>query len=144
MARFLRLALLVSVWLLVVMVAAARAQTGRPSADQRWHALTDGAYAYNLYCAGCHGATGAGDGPKASRVAARVPDLRFLPTRSGRVDRTAVVEHIYATNTWQRDTMPAWGAVIRAGSGHSDAYAFLAAHNLMRHVESLQALQAHR
>jgi mono/diheme cytochrome c family protein len=144
MARILRLGLLVSISLVVVLPTAARAQNGQPHADQRWRALTDGAYAYTLYCAQCHGDTGRGNGLKAKMLPTPVPDLRLIATRHRGFDPTFVVEHIYATNAWERRPMPAWGYVIRNGSGRSDAYALLAAHNLMRHVQSLQELQASR
>jgi mono/diheme cytochrome c family protein len=138
-----RLVLLVTVSLLLV-TGLAFAQNGQPTREQRWHAITDGAYAFDLYCAQCHGTSGKGDGPMASRLQTKVPDLRFLATRTGRVDRSSILEHIYATNMTKRAPMPAWGAALRAGTERSDAYALLAAHNLARHVESLQAVQARR
>lgn len=137
MTRILRLVLLV-VAALVATAAVAAAQSGQPTGEQRWKALADGKYAYSLYCATCHGEDGSGNGPAASRTPTKVPDLRAIDDGKGEFDHARVLEHIYATGQWSRDPMPAWGAVLRTGAQRSDGYALLAAHNLMRHVESLQ------
>lgn len=142
MARNLRFTVLLPLFMLVA--AAAWAQPKEPTRDQRWHALSDGAYAYNLYCADCHGRSGKGDGPAAVRLGTKVPDLRTMSERYGKFNRTFVLEHIFATNRWDREPMPAWGAVIRSHASQSDAFALLAAHNLMQHVESMQSVRASR
>lgn len=51
-------------------------------------AIASGAELYQTHCAACHGPRGAGDGPKAQRASARMPDLGFT------------VEQDYATDAY--------------------------------------------
>jgi mono/diheme cytochrome c family protein len=144
MRESLRLALGVSLTIFGLAAPGLFAESNRPSGAERWQAISNGAYAYNLYCANCHGPSGRGNGLTAARLRTPVPDLTRISERRGRYDRTFIVEHILATNTWERGPMPAWGAVLRSHNGRSDAYTLLTAHNLMRHVASLQDVRATR
>jgi mono/diheme cytochrome c family protein len=123
---------------LVALTAVASAQVTTPNGGERWKALTNGGYAYELYCAQCHGPDGTGNGPLAKKERLPVPDLTTVGARNGGFDKAKVMEHIFATNRQARPGMPAWGAYLRTTSQQSDAYALLAAHNVMRHVEALQ------
>lgn len=137
MASIVRHTLLVLAGILVFAVVGS-AQTRQLDSGERWRAITDGTFAYGAYCAGCHGQDGSGNSPLAKRNPTKVPDLRRLANQPGGFDKSMVLEHIYATNQWTRDPMPAWGNVFRTTAGRSDGYALLAAHNVMRYVESMQ------
>ena len=134
----------VSVALMALAAPILSAQSNRPTGAERWQAISNGAYAYDLYCADCHGPNGRGNGVMVARLRTPVPDLTRISARRTRFDRTFIVEHILATNTTERAPMPAWGAVLRSHNGRSEAYTLLTAHNLMRHVEALQQVQATR
>jgi mono/diheme cytochrome c family protein len=122
---------------LIALTAVASAQT-TPNGEQRWRALTNGKYAFDIYCAQCHGTDGTGNGSLAKENHLPVPDLTTMESRNGGFDEVRVVEHIFATNRDARPGMPAWGSYFRTASQQSTAYALLTAHNVMRHVEALQ------
>ena len=136
MKRLLRLTFVV-LCTLIALTAVASAQT-TPNGEQRWRALTNGEYAFDIYCAQCHGTDGTGNGALAKQGHLPVPDLTTMESRNGGFDEARVIEHIFATNRDARPGMPAWGSYFRTASQQSPAYALLTAHNVMRHVEALQ------
>ncbi|WP_254899173.1 c-type cytochrome [Thalassococcus arenae] len=84
-----------------------------------------GAEAYAQYCATCHGATGAGDGPLTEMMTASVPDLRTLTERHDGVFPMLEVIHIIDGRTGMRahgGPMPVYGALFVEESGGMTPY----------------------
>jgi mono/diheme cytochrome c family protein len=80
----------------------------------------DGRNLYLGYCAACHGPDGAGDGPAASSLNVRVPDLRLLRGADGRYPRGLVEEVIDGRTTRAAHgsaDMPVWGWTFRRDEG---------------------------
>lgn len=73
----------------------------------------EGAELYRLHCAGCHGATGRGDGPVAPQMAVAVPDLtRIAARRGGRFpeDEVArIIDGLSPLAAHGTRHMPVWG-----------------------------------
>jgi mono/diheme cytochrome c family protein len=105
----------------------------------------DGQNLYLGYCAACHGPVGAGDGPMATHLADKLPDLRTLAARNdGTFPRQQLIEMIdgrnYRTIHGSAD-MPVWGFQFRREEGMTAAgirnvNARIEA--LVDHIESLQ------
>lgn len=80
---------------------------------------------YRLYCASCHGESGAGDGPVASSLVGGVPDLRVMERNNGGVFPEAVLRTVidgrrtlrahgsYAMPVWGRDLSVTGGAAAQ-------------------------------
>lgn len=72
-----------------------------------------GAELYRLHCAGCHGATGRGDGPVAPLMVVTVPDLtRIAARRGGRFpeDEVArIIDGLSPLAAHGTRHMPVWG-----------------------------------
>ena len=115
----------------------AEAQVKPPRQD-----YNSGAYLYRTFCASCHGERGAGDGPVATLLIARPPDLTTIAARrGGQFNRPEV----YAAIDGRRRVpghgsvdMPIWGDVLKATEGHDDAIIKKRIDALVAHLESLQ------
>ena len=82
---------------------------------------SDGAGDYVIYCAVCHGSSGAGDGPLAPGLTVPPPDLRSLRFLGGGIfPRNRVTEMIDGREMimfhGDRD-MPVWGDVFKRSRG---------------------------
>jgi mono/diheme cytochrome c family protein len=101
-----------------------------------------GADTYASYCAGCHGPTGRGDGPVASSLKTKVPDLTSLATRNGGTYPRARVAAAVA-NTERPITahgtgeMPVWGTIFRA-LDPNDTRVSVRIDNVVGYVATLQ------
>ncbi len=104
---------------------------------------TDGAKAYVAYCASCHGLKGLGDGPVAASLKIPPPDLTTLTRRNqGQFPSSRVAESIKGETSTQAHgsaDMPVWGPAFRNMDGRSEGATKVRVHNLVRHIESLQA-----
>lgn len=76
---------------------------------------------YRLYCASCHGESGAGDGPVASSLVGGAPDLRLLERNNGGVFPEAVLRTVIDGRRTLRAhgsyAMPVWGRDLSAIGG---------------------------
>ncbi|HWK95733.1 MAG TPA: cytochrome c [Pseudolabrys sp.] len=76
---------------------------------------------YRLYCASCHGESGAGDGPVAAALVNGAPDLRVLERNNGGVFPEAVLRTVIDGRRTLRAhgtyTMPVWGRDLSAIGG---------------------------
>jgi mono/diheme cytochrome c family protein len=76
----------------------------------------DGAKIFSNYCASCHGVKGNGDGPVASALKVKVPDLTTLARRNGgtfpavRVRGIIAGDQRYAAHGSRE--MPVWGPIF--------------------------------
>jgi mono/diheme cytochrome c family protein len=107
--------------LFLLIFSAAQAQ--QPSK----RAATDfGRLEYESKCALCHGPTGKGDGPMASFITRKVPDLSTLSKNNKGVLPVSVIVDIIAGEKelpahGSRD-MPIWGSIFRAEAYQADRY----------------------
>ena len=71
---------------------------------------------YGAYCTECHGALGRGDGPRASTLVHRPPDLTTIAQRNGNVFRADAVAAFMDGRTFVEAhgprEMPVWGRVM--------------------------------
>ncbi len=99
---------------------------------------TNGGNMYRLYCASCHGESGAGDGPVASALIGGVPDLRLLARNNDGVFPEAVLRRVIDGRKTLRAhgsyAMPVWGRDLSATGGD-------AAQTIKGIVEYLRGLQ---
>ncbi len=100
---------------------------------------------FQRYCAACHGAGGLGDGPVASAIFKKVPDLtRIAERRDGKFPRQMIANAI--DGRWQIDAhgtrmMPVWGYEfwINEGAGEfSDMGVAVILDGLVDYLESIQ------
>ncbi len=104
-----------------------------------------GAELYQQFCASCHGVKAHGDGPVASSLKAKVPDLTRIATRSG---GTFPAEQVRQTIDGQeprnahgpRD-MPVWGWDLYAMKGEDAARRQRVAELVARLVDYLRSIQ---
>lgn len=82
---------------------------------------TTGGTMYRLYCASCHGESGAGDGPVASSLVGGAPDLRVMERNNGGVFPEAVLRTVIDGRRTLRAhgsyAMPVWGRDLSATGG---------------------------
>ena len=101
-----------------------------------------GAYLYRTFCASCHGEQGAGDGPVASMLLTRPPDLATIAVRrGGPLNRSEVYSAIDGRRRVPghgSTDMPIWGDVLKATEGHDEAIVKKRIDALVAHIESLQ------
>jgi mono/diheme cytochrome c family protein len=101
-----------------------------------------GGDSFEFYCASCHGKTGKGDGPVASALKARPPDLTTLARRSNGAFPTDRVLAILAGTAPQvaahgsRD-MPVWGPIFR-GLDPSEPRVALRIENVVAYMAAFQ------
>jgi len=133
----------------VLVAALLGAPVAAHAADPDPFAAYSGAELFGRFCASCHGALGAGDGPVAPSLKVLIPDLSELSKRSGGrfpdqrvreiIDGRAVLP-AHGTRP-----MPVWGYELEARAGETEAGAAHArdtAQTLIdRLVEHLRDLQ---
>ncbi|HEX2464977.1 MAG TPA: c-type cytochrome [Thermoanaerobaculia bacterium] len=131
---------------LVVIPGIAIGQPTAPPAGQTDPVLTRGATLYRIHCASCHGSKGRGDGPVASALRTKPPDLTSLAQRA---DGKFPEERVRSTIDGRTDIrahggreMPVWGLSFadpgRDASQEGEVDAEIGA--LVRYLASLQRL----
>ena len=132
---FLSAILIVSVLMIVTMPVSVAADAINSTGEEN----------YQRYCAACHGAGGLGDGPVASAIFKKVPDLtRIAERRNGKFPRQMIANAI--DGRWQIDAhgtrmMPVWGYEfwINEGAGEfSDMGVAVILDGLVDYLESIQ------
>jgi mono/diheme cytochrome c family protein len=105
----------------------------------------DGAELFARYCASCHGASGAGNGPMARYFADALPDLRTLAARNGgpfpRERIAAIIEGSSSRSIHGDSGMPVWGYHFSREEGTTAAGTRRVRTRidaLVVHIESLQ------
>jgi mono/diheme cytochrome c family protein len=79
-----------------------------------------GAQLFRMYCASCHGITGAGDGPVAQQMRKTPPDLTKYSSRNGGVFPSERVRQIVdgrGVAAHGDREMPVWGDAFQSGRG---------------------------
>lgn len=104
---------------------------------------TAGSAVYQTYCAVCHGPSAQGDGPLASSLRVRPPDLTLLARKNGgtfpkdRVIRT--VDGRKPAKGHGGADMPVWGDAFRQSKeGNTEAKVQEKIEAVVEHLESMQ------
>jgi len=98
---------------------------------------------FRTYCAACHGSSGRGDGPAASALKAKVPDLTLLAKKNGgqfpsaRVRKVIAGDDVLASHG-SRD-MPIWGLIFHQIEKDQD-FGNVRLENLVKYIESIQSI----
>lgn len=118
-------------------------------AQEASNASVSGEADFNMYCAGCHGEDGKGDGPKAFGLSKPVPDIATLTQRYGSFPRDRLTKLIDGREPIEGHVdreMPVWGvwfkeeAAAELGGAEGDEGSVARrVENLVGYVESLQA-----
>lgn len=103
----------------------------------------NGAYLYKTYCASCHGVGATGDGPLASSLRRRPPNLTEIAKRNMGVFPSAMVEQIIDGRQPVRGhggpDMPVWGdAFLRTTEGGTEEGVKAKIGALVAYLESIQ------
>jgi mono/diheme cytochrome c family protein len=98
---------------------------------------------FRFYCASCHGRDGKGDGPVASALNRRPPDLTMIQRRNGGRFPTGRVEDFVTGNreptvAHGSADMPVWGPIFQA-LAPEDRMNRLRIENLVAFIESIQS-----
>jgi mono/diheme cytochrome c family protein len=122
------------------------AQQPRPAVPSARTAVTDvplgGKATYDVYCAGCHGSQGRGDGPAVTTLTTTVGDLTTLSARNGgtypraRV-RAAVLNMDRPITAHRTGDMPVWGTIFQI-LDRSNREAQVRVDNVVAYLETLQ------
>jgi mono/diheme cytochrome c family protein len=106
---------------------------------------TQGASLFHQYCASCHGATGAGDGPMAAYLTVKPTDLTRIAARHGGTFPSETIARIIAGEEeipgHGTHTMPVWGERLQddvIGSVNKPAVARGRIAFLVDYLETLQ------
>jgi mono/diheme cytochrome c family protein len=104
--------------------------------------LKAGAETYGQYCAVCHGKTGKGDGPAASALKVRPPDLSTLARRHDGKFPNAYLSDVLrnGVNVPAHGTadMPIWGPLFLALDSSFQSQFNVRIANLTNYIKSLQ------
>jgi mono/diheme cytochrome c family protein len=97
---------------------------------------------FTEYCAACHGKDGRGEGPAASELKVRPPDLTTLAKRHNGKYADAYLMGVLRLGTKApahgTAEMPVWGPLFKSLSGHDDTIVAQRIANLTRYIESIQ------
>jgi mono/diheme cytochrome c family protein len=100
---------------------------------------------YRQYCATCHGMSGKGDGPMASALKAKVPDLTQLAKKSGgKFPYMEVLDIIDGTSplpSHGSKEMPAWGETFQSDIGADGMMQAAVRGRLMLLTDYLRSIQ---
>ena len=98
---------------------------------------------YGSYCAGCHGVTGKGDGPLASKLAQHPTDLTILSRNNGGKFPASHVSAViqFGANIPAHGTvdMPVWGPLLAKMDKANPPQRALRISNLSGYVKTMQA-----
>ncbi len=98
---------------------------------------------YIAYCASCHGATGAGNGPAAPALKAAPANLTELASKNGgkfpyAKVQTAIKGDADMPSAHGSQQMPVWGPTLWRLSGNNETQSQLRIHNITEYIASLQ------
>jgi len=96
---------------------------------------------YRAYCAVCHGTAGHGDGPMASKLKEKVPDLTILAKNNKGQFPTShlrkTIEGTDAASSHGTRAMPIWGPIFHQVEDDKD-FGYVRVENLLKYLESIQ------
>jgi mono/diheme cytochrome c family protein len=102
-----------------------------------------GSYTYRMYCAGCHGAGGRGDGPLAESLRFHPPDLTQVAKRNGgdypEETIARIVDGRRPIEGRGGPDMPVWGDAFKnVETGFDDEQVRVKIQSVVAHVKTLQ------
>lgn len=119
------------------------ADKAKTKTDQPSHLIQSlkGSDIYHAYCASCHGVTGKGDGPVASALTAKIPDLTTISQRNAGIFpadrvRKVIVGDESILGHGSRD-MPVWGPIFHQVEADRD-YGEVRLRNITDYLRSIQ------
>ncbi len=125
--------------IITVLTCNALAQNSATSGSQL---PVSGAEIYRDYCATCHGKDAKGDGPTASALKTRPPDLTVLAQKNrGRFPDGEVYQVVKwggGISGHGSKEMPVWGKVFMANGKRSEREVDLRIRALIRYLDSVQ------
>jgi mono/diheme cytochrome c family protein len=126
----------------VTLGAQAQASSQGTANHQQLIRSLKGSDLFRAYCAPCHGADGKGNGPAASALKAKVPDLTLLAQRNGgtfpsaQVSKTILGDDTIAAHGSRE--MPVWGPIFHEIEQDVDR-GNVRIDNLVKYLASIQA-----
>jgi mono/diheme cytochrome c family protein len=106
-----------------------------------------GADLFHAYCAPCHGADGAGNGPAASELKKRPPDLTRIAQRNGGIFPEDRIHRIIAgdasPSAHGSSEMPVWGPIFHQVEQDQD-WGNVRLQNLVRYLREIQKQSARK
>ena len=137
-----RRALLVSAIVFLIFAALAKDQSSAAQAPFPSEWVPSGEVMYKQFCAACHGARARGNGPAASILKVRPPDLTTLAKRHGGKFPYEYVSSILrfgpGSSAHGSSDMPTWGPIFQTINGKSDPAVQDRIRNLTDYLASLQ------
>jgi mono/diheme cytochrome c family protein len=128
-----RQALLVSAIVFLIFAALAKGQSTVAQAPFPSEWVPSGEVMYKQFCASCHGARARGNGPAASILKARPPDLKFPYEYVSSILRFGPGFSAHGSSD-----MPTWGPIFQTIDGNSDPAVQDRIRNLVDDLASLQ------
>jgi mono/diheme cytochrome c family protein len=131
---------------ILTFVVCAETASAAQQTDQQFQQLIHsvaGPDLFRAYCASCHGSDAKGDGPAASALKTRVPDLTSLARNNGgkfpdaRVRKTILGDDVIAAHGSRE--MPVWGPIFHQVEEDVDR-GNVRLENLVKYLESIQSL----
>ena len=113
-------------------------------------AIANGRHLYRIYCSGCHGAQGRGDGPAADDLGAQPIDLAVIRQKNdGVFPATELEKSISGLGSepgHRHREMPLWGFALRETGSDADQTAAVEEkiRNLVKYLGSIQEGEAGR
>ncbi len=132
--------------LLGMFLSASPLQEGQPKAEQNKKAerlipSVKGPELFHAYCASCHGVDGAGNGPVAPALTAKLADLTTISQRNGGVFPTKRVRSIISGDdiilAHGSREMPVWGPIFHQVEWDRD-WGETRLDNLTKYLQSIQ------
>jgi mono/diheme cytochrome c family protein len=124
-------------------VANAQETAATPSNSESLIYSLKGPDLFQAYCAVCHGVSGKGDGPAASTLKAKVPDLTLLAKRNGGRFSSSLVREFIAGDkvvaSHGSREMPIWGPIFHCVEEDRD-FGNVRLENLVKYLKSIQAV----
>jgi hypothetical protein len=128
------------------------AEKGAPSqrmsdSEKQFQALigsVQGPDLFRAYCASCHGADAKGNGPAASALKTKAPDLTLLTRNNGgqfpsaRVRKVIMGDEVLASHGSRE--MPVWGPIFHQIERDVDR-GYVRLDNLVKYLKSIQSVQ---
>jgi len=118
-----------------------KAKTQKETQLERLIPSLKGPELFHAYCASCHGPDAKGDGPVASALNSKVPDLTTIAKRNGGVFPDAKVRSIIAGDealaAHGSREMPIWGPIFHQIERDRD-YGHVRMQNLVEYLQSIQ------
>lgn len=103
--------------------------------------VTSGGSMFNLYCSSCHGTSGRGDGPMASKLRPKPADLTLIAKRGGGTFDADMVARIIDGRSPVKGhgggEMPAWGDALANSADQTPVESRI--RTLVSYIESIQA-----